>query len=918
MHVFMKLSVGILAFLFAPMLAHAHAVPVEMQPVSGSAVEAARELSIRFSERLEAGSSNITVREVAGELVETPSARVAASDPRLLTLALPDLEAGQYIVTWGVVSEDDGHYTRGSYAFSIGTEAAPVLGTTVEIVRIATVLEAFYMLGAFVGNGIFLGVLLLFALVCRPLLNRGRFTEHRAVIVRGYLALGVAAALFVLASGAAQVVLKSLHLADLHAVGFGDALAMFLNTTAGTSMIVRSVAAAVAGMVCALAAKRIVAAPRFTVFEGIVLACLLVFAYFRAIVSHATANAFFPDVSVAVNMLHLVEKDVWFGALVVLLCCYTAARSLAVALVPRVFTFLALNVIGLSLTASYIIWLHLKSFTNLLRSEWGSVLIELLAAAVLVALLRAYHMWALRYRPHMFSRTAFCTLALETGAYLLVLFYSAVIINTSPPLSVPPTETFRAESEGIAIMLAAYRHEADTALLTVRGGTTPVAFLGAPEDGVRIDLARRFDGGYTFPLNLIANRAVSLSVVVPQEHGYDGRATFDIEPDDFTTTVGHGRAADGFALALACAGVLFAALGAACYRFGRALPEPKLSPGVRILPVAACVVAGAAFAFFAARGMSIAFQNEFKQMCIADGHAWHMMQPMRNGVVRAPEPQEGCMLADGRNHFTDYREYRFLRSLAPAAVDVVFAPGIGAGAATEFQVRLTEADGTPAILGLAHERWLHTIIISEDMSHFAHIHPSDRGVLSDADIARATFTLAHTFPRAGRYMVAFDYQHGLRAESTVRIVEVAGGTALADTPVRAADTRVEVDGYTITLDHPVLFAASSSTLQYRIERNGTPVDDLEPYLGAAMHLAAIKHDLSAFIHAHGEVHPEGQPVAPTAGHVHAPPPARFGPDIEAHLTFPSPGIYTVFSEFKHAGVVVPAAFTVRVEGSVAF
>jgi len=91
---------------------------------------------------------------------------------------------------------------------------------------------------------------------------------------------------------------------------------------------------------------------------------------------------------------------------------------------------------------------------------------------------------------------------------------------------------------------------------------------------------------------------------------------------------------------------------------------------------------------------------------------------------------------------------------------------------------------------------------------------------------------------------------------------------------------------------------------------------LEPYLAAAMHIALVKDDFSEFVHAHGEVHLPGTPIpkaSATTVHNHTPPPPRFGPIVEAHTVFPSAGDYTVFAQFKRAGEVITAPFSIRVE-----
>jgi hypothetical protein len=42
-------------------------------------------------------------------------------------------------------------------------------------------------------------------------------------------------------------------------------------------------------------------------------------------------------------------------------------------------------------------------------------------------------------------------------------------------------------------------------------------------------------------------------------------------------------------------------------------------------------------------------------------------------------------------------------------------------------------------------------------------------------------------------------------------------------------------------------------------------------------------------------------------------PPEFGPNIEAHLIFPTAGLYTVWAQFNVDGKVIPTSFTVKVE-----
>jgi hypothetical protein len=89
-----------------------------------------------------------------------------------------------------------------------------------------------------------------------------------------------------------------------------------------------------------------------------------------------------------------------------------------------------------------------------------------------------------------------------------------------------------------------------------------------------------------------------------------------------------------------------------------------------------------------------------------------------------------------------------------------------------------------------------------------------------------------------------------------------------------------------------------------------------------MHIAAVKNDLSWHYHAHGEVHPPGTPVPPiivrdgliihsmAAMYV----PGTFTLPVDAHLIFPSAGVYTLWGQFEtKSGDLVAVPFTVRVE-----
>ena len=100
----------------------------------------------------------------------------------------------------------------------------------------------------------------------------------------------------------------------------------------------------------------------------------------------------------------------------------------------------------------------------------------------------------------------------------------------------------------------------------------------------------------------------------------------------------------------------------------------------------------------------------------------------------------------------------------------------------------------------------------------------------------------------------------------------------------------------MTLDGD-LTAGTDAKLTLTVTRDGQPVTDLEPYLGAYGHLVALRAGDLAYLH----VHPEGTPDDGVT---------EPGPEVVFYAQVPSAGGYHLYLDFKHRGVVRTAAFTV--------
>ncbi len=889
----------------APASVLAHATPVEMAPPSGAQLTAApQDVTIMFSEHLEPGSSLITVTDQAGNKINATGAAVAA-DGRTLSVPVRTTD-GLYTVSWSVVSKDDGHFTRGSYAFAVGSTTVSVAASE-EMVKIATTKEAGLMFVEFLGNSLLWGVI---ALV---MLSRGDARLRKPLTW-----LAAIAALCAAGGAAGQLVLKTYELAGLHGIGFGEAFHLYRHTAAGLSTLIRGVALTLGGVIVAFAGFRSV---RTTTI--ILVPALLLFAYFRAIISHATANPFYPMLSIAVNVVHVIEKDLWLGVLLVLCALLVARPSAAREYAHASVNLLSANLAVLSMSAGYIVWLHLHRFENMWSSAWGTAAVSLFAAALALITIHTTLVVYIRYKPRSVSSVFPALLGAETAAAALVVFFTSIVIITSPPSTMPTPNVLQTDSNGVHLELSRYRFEDDKALLRITGSySVPTVIIGDRDGGLLVKTEQRFKGGFVFPSGLIS-KPESISVIVPQENAYSADVTFAVKPQDFAITDVHGRRFDVFTVSMIAIAIAGVVLSIALSFAGRmsvpaGIPDRRMTSMIVTGAAAACVGVAAICVL-----ASDLIANRFQAACIADGNMWHMMQPTKAGVPVAAGSEEGCMWGMGRYayQFVDRREYEYLSTLGPAIVTLETVPAkLRAGVPTDMTVALKNADGSPATLLIDMEKYMHVVIVSEDESVFAHIHPDDERPLSPTAIDTSTYTVRYAFPKAGKYLVSVDYAHGTQLESKQFVVNVDGAVKQRASAVTYPSPGV-FSGYTVSMDASAVYSGEVSTLKFVVEKDGKPVSDMRPYLSAVSHISVVKNDLTAFVHTHGEIHPPGQPYPPIVVRdgkiIHSmtsmTAPESFGPAFEAHVLFPSSGRYTVWAQFSAGGRVIPAAFTIDVE-----
>jgi uncharacterized membrane protein len=211
-------------------------------------------------------------------------------------------------------------------------------------------------------------------------------------------------------------------------------------------------------------------------------------------------------------------------------------------------------------------------------------------------------------------------------------------------------------------------------------------------------------------------------------------------------------------------------------------------------------------------------------------------------------------------------------------------------------------------LMVVHEHLLHLIIISADFTYFDHVHPI---LQSDGSLQ-----LPYTFPHPGGYLLYADITPSGQRPQVFRLPIMARSPdvvpeLLMDSPdltpspsfAKALD-----DDPTMTAElffqprSPV--AGIETHFLIRLSKDGRPVNDLEPYIGAMAHGVFISQDSTIYLHCHPE-----QLITPT-------PDARAGPDIPFATIFPKPGLYKLWVQFKRDDKMHVVSFVVDVKSPI--
>jgi len=218
-------------------------------------------------------------------------------------------------------------------------------------------------------------------------------------------------------------------------------------------------------------------------------------------------------------------------------------------------------------------------------------------------------------------------------------------------------------------------------------------------------------------------------------------------------------------------------------------------------------------------------------------------------------------------------------SVAASGLRLVAPDRLPADRTASFTFRIVDADGaTVRDFDVEHGKRLHLIVVGRDLTGFQHLHPRQD--------AAGAWTTTLRLPAAGAYRVFADFRRTGGERLTLASDLLAAGAYRPAGNAPAASSVAHVDGYDVALAPPA--RSGGDDLDFTVTRGGRPVA-LQPYLGTAGHLVALRAGDLAYLH----VHPQDGAAAG---------------DVAFGASFPSAGRYRLFLQFRHGDRVHTAVF----------
>ena len=410
--------------------ADGHANYVRSNPASDARlVRPPSEVRIEFSEPPDPKGSDIEVLDTTGKRYDKGDV-APSGDPNGLRVSLAPLPDGGYTVAWTTTSAVDGHTTKGSFVFVVGSGPLPPPPPVPESVPPPSPLEIVGRALSYAGIALGLGTAF-FVLFVAP-----ASTDPR----RESFLLGLAGAL---------IVAGSLTLMVDQGAKLPPRLGVMLGVRAFAGLVLAMIAItprlALMRPVGALAGGGVMTLGPFATFRPrrmIALAASVAAAMTATLVSHATALGSLK--SMALDFVHVLSVSVWTGGVVALLWCVllakrdeTAEDARALGATVWRFSVTAMIATALLITAGVLqAFDRLVLINDLYETPYGIALAVKIVLVLVALAIGAFNLlrWGPRLRAGIRARAALVrdTVA-ETAVFVVIIVAASFLTAFAPP-----------------------------------------------------------------------------------------------------------------------------------------------------------------------------------------------------------------------------------------------------------------------------------------------------------------------------------------------------------------------------------------------------------------------------------------------------------------------------------------------------
>jgi hypothetical protein len=220
-----------------------------------------------------------------------------------------------------------------------------------------------------------------------------------------------------------------------------------------------------------------------------------------------------------------------------------------------------------------------------------------------------------------------------------------------------------------------------------------------------------------------------------------------------------------------------------------------------------------------------------------------------------------------------------------------------------FTPRITGNDKEAVALDLQHEKKIHLIVVSEDLSYFEHIHPdyqADGSYLikvlgKSQNYSNGTGKNETRFDHGGNYFLFADYKPTGGSHQVEKVALTVKGNKKPGVTFKQDKLSGTSGNFSVSLAATggKLISGTQMHIAGTVRKDGKDIDaaTLEDYLGAKAHMVVISLDEKEYLHVHPDV-ANGK--------------------FDLHTTFKKPGIYRGWVQFQSEGKVHTIDFTMNV------